>query len=93
MRNRLRQFEPKSLDANPALERSQNDEYKVPGSTKKKAWEDPDSNEKKRAQMFGKLRHSFAQDASNEEQAYLELAKKLMKLTDVLGDLQTCMDE
>jgi hypothetical protein len=43
--------------------------------------------------MFEKLKHTFAQDAPNEEQAYLELAKKLMKLTDVLGDLQTCMEE
>ena len=43
--------------------------------------------------MFEKLKHTFAQDAPNEEQAYVELANKLMKLTDVLGDPQTCMDE
>jgi 16S rRNA C1402 (ribose-2'-O) methylase RsmI len=27
-----------------------------------------------------------------EEEAYLEIAKKLMKLSDVLGELETCME-
>ena len=87
VKNRLRQVGPKGLDTYPIHERSEKAEYKVPEKKNNKAQEIPDSNEKKRAQMFEKLSHTFAQDAPNEEQAYLELAKKLMKLTDVLGDL------
>ncbi len=43
--------------------------------------------------MFKELRRNFAQQSATEEEAYLEIAKKLMALSDVLGQLQTCMDE
>ena len=46
----------------------------------------------KEAHYFEKLRRQFAQQSATEEQAYLEIAKKLMKLSDVLPELQACMD-
>jgi hypothetical protein len=37
------------------------------------------------------LRKNFAQQTKTEEEAYLEIAKKLMKLSDSLNELETCM--
>lgn len=42
--------------------------------------------------MFAELRKNYAQQATTEEEAYLEIAKKLMKLADVLDELEACMD-
>lgn len=45
------------------------------------------------AQYFAQLRKSFAQQSTTEEEAYLEIARKLMKLADVLDELEKCMDK
>lgn len=42
--------------------------------------------------MFDQLRKSFAQTAGSDEDAYLEIAKKLMRYSDRLGSLEQCMD-
>ena len=44
------------------------------------------------ASFFEGLKKRFAQQSVTEEEAYLEIAKKLMKLTDVLVELERCVD-
>lgn len=46
----------------------------------------------KQAELFSELRKNFAQQSTTEEEAFLEIAKKLMKLADVLDELEDCMN-
>lgn len=47
----------------------------------------------RQAEFFDQLKKNFAQQSTTEEEAYLEIAKKLMKLSDVLVELEDCMDQ
>ena len=45
------------------------------------------------AELFGELRKNFAQSSQTEEEAYLEIAKKLMKLQNEMPGFESCMDQ
>ncbi len=43
--------------------------------------------------FFAELKKSFAREGQTDEEAYLEIAKKLMNMSDKLDDLKKCMNE
>ena len=53
---------------------------------------DSESNSLNAVNLFKQLQINFAQTSMTDEEAYLEIAKKLMKLSDVLPSLEKCME-
>ena len=53
---------------------------------------DSESNSLNAVNLFKQLKINFAQTSMTDEEAYLEIAKKLMKLSDVLPSLEKCME-
>ena len=53
---------------------------------------DSESDSLNAVNLFKQLQINFAQTSMTDEEAYLEIAKKLMKLSDVLPSLEKCME-
>lgn len=43
--------------------------------------------------FFAELKKNFAEEGQTDEEAYLEIAKKLMAMSDKLDELKQCMDK